>query len=270
MSPAAGPEPGPLAAAGAGAGDTLFIADLHLDAVRPGVAALAQRFVERLHGAAALWILGDLFEAWLGDDLVEPAHEPFIAALGALATSGTAVHLMHGNRDFLLGEAFAARIGAVLHREDERLVALGGESVLLLHGDTLCTDDRPYQELRATLRDPCWQAGFLARTPAERIEAARALRERSREAVAGKSGEIMDVAPAAVEDAFVRSGCGTMIHGHTHRPDDHRENSRRRRLVLGDWHADHARYARHDGSTFTLETWLQGPSSIIESTLPVP
>jgi len=243
-----------------GAADTLFVADLHLDAGRPAVTALALRFLERAHGAGALWILGDLFEAWLGDDVVAPADEPvaaaLAAALAAVAASGTALHLVHGNRDFLLGEAFAARIGARLHREDEHMIELDGEPHLLLHGDTLCTGDADYQTMRAMLRDPAWQADFLAGTPTERIDAALALRERSREAVAGKRGEIMDVAPEAVAAALARTRCRTMIHGHTHRPDDHHDaTDGTRRLVLGDWHDDHARYARHDGRTLTLETW---------------
>jgi len=236
-------------------GETLFIADLHLDASRPAVTTLALAFLERARAAASLWILGDLFEAWLGDDAVTETHEPVVAALGALTASGVELHLMHGNRDFLLGEAFAARVGARLHREDECVLPLGAEPVLLLHGDTLCTGDLEYQALRARLRDPAWQSQFLARSPVERVAAATALRERSREAVAGKSGGIMDVEPEAVTSAFDRNGCRAMIHGHTHRPADHRGASGTRRVVVGDWHDAHARYARHDGTTLTLETW---------------
>ena len=245
--------------------ETLFVADLHLDAARPAVTALALDFIAGAHGAKALWVLGDLFEAWLGDDVVDPAHAATTSALTALSDAGTAIHLMHGNRDFLLGEAFAARIGGELHREDELVLELGaerGESVLLLHGDTLCTGDVDYQELRRTLRDETWQTTFLSSTAGERIAAAKALRERSREAVAGKSGGIMDVAPDAVRAAFARNGCATMVHGHTHRPADHHPAARRsasdapgRRLVLGDWHDDHARYALHDGATLSLKTW---------------
>lgn len=244
------------APAGFGREDTLVVADLHLDAARPAVTALALRFLERAHGVAALWILGDLFEAWLGDDTVELVHEPIVAALEALSASGTALHLMHGNRDFLVGEAFAGRIGAELHREDELVVELGGERHLFLHGDTLCTGDVDYQRLRAMLRDPAWQGDFLACTPERRAQTASALREKSRTAVARKAGEIMDVDPDAVDAAFRRSGCATMIHGHTHRPDDHRDpETGHRRLVVGDWHDDHARYARHDGAHLVLEHW---------------
>ena len=247
------------------ANETLFIADLHLAADRPAVSALALDFLAGARGAGALWILGDLFEVWLGDDVIDPAHAATIDALTALADAGTAIHLMQGNRDFLLGEAFAARIGGELHRDDELVVELGAErdeSVLLLHGDTLCTDDVDYLKLRRTLREETWQTRFLSGSAEERIAAAQALRERSREAVAGKSDEIMDVAPDAVQAAFARSGCATMIHGHTHRPADHHRPDRRaagevagRRLVLGDWHDDHARYALHDGATLSLETW---------------
>ena len=253
------------------ADETLFIADLHLDAARPAVTDLALDFLDGARGASALWILGDLFEAWLGDDVVDPAHAAAIEALTALSSAGTALHLMHGNRDFLLGEAFAARIGATLHREDELAVSPGrdgAEPLLLLHGDTLCTGDVDYQRLRAMLRGASWQADFLAGSAEERVAAAKALRERSREAAAGKAGGIMDVAPEAVADAFERSGCRTMIHGHTHRPADHGaagasdavpdetpDSAARRRVVLGDWHDDHARYALHDGIALTLETW---------------
>lgn len=161
---------------------------------------------------------------------------------------------MHGNRDFLLGEAFAEHAGATLHRADEVTVELDGESTLLLHGDTLCTGDTDYQSLRVMLRDPAWQDDFLGKTPAERLDAARALRERSREATAGKAGGIMDVDEQAVADAFRRSGCRTLIHGHTHRPADHATPGGRR-LVLGDWHEDHAVIIRHAASRFVLETW---------------
>jgi len=167
---------------------------------------------------------------------------------------------MHGNRDFLLGEAFAERVGATLHRKDEVVVNFGADGApddccLLLHGDTLCTGDVDYQRLRETVRDPAWQRDFLARSPRERVEAATALRQRSQAAVAGKRGGIMDVAPEAVGDAFARHDVRTMIHGHTHRPHDHRAASGVRRLVVGDWHADHARYARRDGGRLTLQTW---------------
>jgi len=204
--------------------------------------------------AETLWILGDLFEAWLGDDIGDPACAPVVDALARLSDTGTALHLLHGNRDFLLGEAFATKTGATLHRDDEVIVELSGEATLLLHGDTLCTGDTDYQSLRVMLRNPAWQRDFLAGTPAKRLDAARALRERSREATAGKSGGIMDVDPDAVIAAFERSQCRTMIHGHTHRPADH-STPAGRRLVLGDWHDDHAEIIRHEDSRFFLETW---------------
>ena len=232
------------------------MADLHLDAARPGVTALALRFLERARGVDSLWILGDLFEVWLGDDTVEMVHEPVVAALAALSASGTSVHLMHGNRDFLLGETFAERVGARLHRDDALVLEIDGEPHLLLHGDTLCTGDVDYQKLRAMLRDPAWQGDFLACTPDKRRQTAEALRERSRSAVASKAGGIMDVDTDAVAQAFAQSGCRTLIHGHTHRPADHRDpTGGTRRLVVGDWHDDHARYVRHDGAALALEIW---------------
>lgn len=234
--------------------ETLFVADLHLDAGRPAVTDLALRFLEHARSAEALWIIGDLFEAWLGDDAIDPVHEPFIDALAALSDSGTHLHLMHGNRDFLLGNDFARRIDATLHVRDEHVLILNEQPVLLLHGDTLCTGDVDYQALRNMLRDPVWQTDFLGCSPDERREAARALRDQSREAVSGKSGGIMDVDADAVQSTLIRTHCRTMIHGHTHRPDDH-DLSGGRRLVVGDWHADHACFVRHDGSRLSLETW---------------
>jgi len=240
---------------------TLLIADLHLDASRPDISRAAFDTFAAATRFDALWILGDLFEAWIGDDagLADPLGERVAAALAALAGTGTRVHLMLGNRDFLLGEAFAHAAGATLHREDELIVTLAGSPVLLLHGDTLCTDDADYQRLRRQLRDPAWQAGFTALPVAERLEAARQLRQASREAGGHKAHAIMDVTAATVHARLLAAGTDhgatTMVHGHTHRPAvhdvslpslpghavDRSGGSTARRLVLGDWHADGAR-----------------------------
>ena len=229
----------------------LLISDLHLAPQRPATIELAHQYLKQAHGASALFILGDLFEYWLGDDAIDPVMQPTIDALHAVSQSGTSVYLMHGNRDFLLGEHFARQIGATLLREDEIVFHMNNQAVTLLHGDTLCTDDHGYQQLRTLLRAPAWQEEFLGKTVPERIKMAAQLREQSREAVADKSSEIMDVNPEAVSAAFARHDTPFMIHGHTHRPYDHQGDQRR--LVLGDWHDDHVMVARFDGEQFALE-----------------
>ena len=229
----------------------LLISDLHLAPQRPATIELAHQYLKQACGASALFILGDLFEYWLGDDAIDPSMQPTIDALHAVSQSGTAVYLMHGNRDFLLGEQFATQIGAALVRDDDIVFHMNNQAVMLLHGDTLCTDDHGYQHLRTMLRAPAWQQDFLSKTVPERIEMASQLREQSREAVADKSLEIMDVNAQAVEAAFAQHDAPLMIHGHTHRPHDHIGNTRR--LVLGDWHDDHAMVGRFDGVEFVLE-----------------
>jgi UDP-2,3-diacylglucosamine hydrolase len=222
------------------AGETLFISDLHLSGERPAITRLFQEF---LHGeartAAALYILGDLFEYWIGDEACESdEHRPLIAGLRELVSSGVPVFVMHGNRDFLLGAGFEAASGCRLLAEPAR-IRLCGEEVLLMHGDTLCTDDVGYQKFRAMVRDPKWQAGFLARSVAEREAMARGVRELSRQAAATKKPEIMDVTPAAVEAVMRAQGVRHLIHGHTHRPAQHRfllDGREARRTVLGDWY----------------------------------
>jgi len=164
----------------------------------------------------------------------------------------------HGNRDFLLGEQFAERIGATLHREDLLPLNLGPEPVLLLHGDTLCTDDHDYLGLRRIVRDRAWQQEFLNKPIATRIQEAEALRARSREAVADKQAGIMDVNTDSVCNTFREHHCGLMIHGHTHRPAEHQvmvDGQSCRRVVLGDWHADHAHIARWDGEQLMLQRY---------------
>ncbi len=226
----------------------LFIADLHLQQACVENIELALGFLEKARGVNALYIIGDLFEYWLGDDAQDPAMGPVSDALTQLSASGTALHLMHGNRDFLLGHRYANQIGATLHTQDEILIELAGEPVLLLHGDTLCTDDTDYQALRAMLRDEQWQSQFLALSIEQRIEQANALRDKSRAAVSEKRADIMDVNSDAVQAAFDRTACKVMIHGHTHRPADHQTAANQnRRLVLGDWRKDHAQFALFNG-----------------------
>ena len=218
-----------------------FASDLHLDPTTPEIADRFQRFLAGpVRGARSLYLLGDLFEAWLGDDDPEPAHRDAIAAIARVAQSGTLVYVMRGNRDFMLGDRFCAEAGAIL-LDDPAILEMGGTRLVLSHGDGLCVDDRAYQRLRALVRDPGLRAGF-ARLP---IEARRRLaleaRAGSREHLANASSYITDVNPGAVETVFRDSGAEVMIHGHTHRPGIHRTESGgmpRTRVVLGAWHDD--------------------------------
>ena len=214
---------------------TLFISDLHLDDRRP---AATQAFLEFLQTDAAhaetLYILGDLFEYWLGDDAPTPVGQVVAKALKNLSDSGVPVYFTHGNRDFLLGEAYAAAAGMTL-LPDETVVDLYGAPTVLLHGDTLCTDDVVYQEIRTMLRDPAWQESFLTKSPEERVAWAMKAREMSADHKGGVGMEIMDVNQDAVTDALARHDVKHMIHGHTHRPAVH-EAAGSQRVVLGDWY----------------------------------
>ena len=219
----------------------IFISDLHLTA---GDAETTRRFVEFMEGPARaardLYILGDLFEAWIGDDDDDPRLESIVAALRKLTDSGVACALMHGNRDFLLGQRFCEATGARLLGDYER-VTLGGESVLLTHGDLLCTDDTRYMTLRAELRSKQWQRDFLARPLAERRQIASDLRQLSATEIAAKDEYIMDVNQAAVERTMRDHGVTLLVHGHTHRPAVHRfelDGRPAARIVLGAWYHD--------------------------------
>ncbi len=201
---------------------TLFIADLHLTTERPQINAAFFAFLAGpANRAHALYILGDFFEAWVGDDdLSDPLHTEVAAVLKHLSEGGVPVFLMHGNRDFLLAEAFCQASGATLIA-DPCVIELYGENTLLMHGDTLCTDDIAYQAFRTQARDPNWQAHFLAKPLAERHALALALRTQSEAIKADKTPAIMDVNPESVIQALHEAGCHRLIHGHTHRPDRH-------------------------------------------------
>lgn len=220
---------------------TLFVSDLHLDPERPDITALFGRFLDgEARGADALYILGDLFEAWVGDDDPSEAGAFVAERLRALAEAGVPAYFIRGNRDFLLGDAYAARCGMTL-LDDPTVVDLHGTPTLLLHGDLLCTDDAAYQQFRAQTRDPQWQAQFLAQPLAGRLafaaQARAASQARYGELVAkGMAETIGDVAPATVQAWFERFGVRRMIHGHTHRPAFHDEGHGRTRIVLGDWY----------------------------------
>ena len=218
---------------------TLFISDLHIDAARPAIIEQFLRFLEiETRNAAALYILGDLFESWIGDDAPDPAQAAAIAGLRALTSSGVPCFVMHGNRDFLLSRRFCDMSGAQL-LPDPLIVTLYGEPVLVMHGDALCTDDRAYQRLRATVRDADWQRQFLALPIESRRALAGAARAGSQAHTAAMEQDITDVNPDSVAAALRAAGTSTLLHGHTHRPAIHAlevDGRPRTRIVLGDWY----------------------------------
>ena len=217
----------------------LFISDLHIDAARPDITA---QFVEFLSteavGAEALYILGDLFESWVGDDAPDPGQTQALDAMRALTTRGVPCFVMHGNRDFLLGQTFCDRTGAQL-LPDPVILTLYGEPVLVMHGDALCTDDRAYQRLRGTVRDADWQRRFLGLSVAQRRALAGAARSGSQAHTASIAYTIGDVNAESVAAAMRAAGATMLLHGHTHRPGIHPFSVDGRactRIVLGDWY----------------------------------
>ena len=224
-----------------------FASDLHLDPSTPEIAARFQRFLTGpVRGARSLFLLGDLFEAWLGDDDPEPAHRDVIRSIAALAAGGTLVYVMRGNRDFMIGERFCSEAGAIL-LDDPAITTLAGKRLIFSHGDGLCVDDRAYQRLRALVRDENLRAGFA---PADRGAAqARIGGPRGQSRAPRECVEyITDVNQPAVESLMRDAGAELMIHGHTHRPGVHRFESgglARTRIVLGAWH-DEANVIRWD------------------------
>jgi UDP-2,3-diacylglucosamine hydrolase len=216
---------------------SLFISDLHLSETRPEANERFIGFLEgEARGADALYILGDLFEYWIGDD---DLADPFNAiVVGFLKAFPGGKFVMHGNRDFLLGSRFSEATGAQA-LQDPSVVDLEGEKTLLMHGDTLCTDDVDYQAWRRTARSPAWQADFLSKPLPERRQAILELREKSREVIQAKPAQIMDVSDDAVRAALRRHGVSRLVHGHTHRPGRHAlevDGRRCERWVLPDWY----------------------------------
>ncbi|WP_318363280.1 UDP-2,3-diacylglucosamine diphosphatase [Enterobacter sp.] len=220
---------------------TLFIADLHLQTEEPAITAGFLRFLAgSAQEADALYILGDLFEAWIGDDDPNPLHRQIAAALKALADSGIPVYFIHGNRDFLLGQRFARESGMTLLPE-EKVLELYGKRLLILHGDTLCTDDAGYQAFRAKVHQPWLQKLFLALPLFIRMRIAAKMRAGSKSANRTKSLAIMDVNPQAVVKVMEKHQVQHLIHGHTHRPDIHALTANGEpayRYVLGAWHSE--------------------------------
>ena len=216
----------------------LFISDLHLEAERPDITRAFLHFLStRARKAQALYILGDFFEAWIGDDGMDEFQHSIARALRELSDRGTRVYLMHGNRDFLIGQAFCREAGCTLLR-DPSLIDLDGEKILLMHGDSLCTLDAAYMKLRRWLRNPL-SLFILRNLPlATRHKLARKLRKESRAQTRMKASEIVDVTPAEVEKIMRDKGVRILIHGHTHRPAVHEleiDGRPARRIVLGDF-----------------------------------
>ncbi len=223
---------------------TLFVSDLHLDATRPRITELFLRFLhDEARDAEALYVLGDLFEAWVGDDDPSEPGAAVAKGLRAVADSGVPTYFIRGNRDFLVGADYAQRAGMRI-LPDPCVAMLHDRPTLLMHGDLLCTDDAAYQAFRAQVRDPDWQAQFLAQPLAARLAFAKQARVASQARQsdlreAGTMETITDVSQATVEATFARYGIDTLIHGHTHRPAIHSpiaDGRPRTRIVLGDWY----------------------------------
>lgn len=216
----------------------LLVSDLHLEPQRPDLVRAFLHFLEtRARGAEALYILGDLFEAWIGDDAMGAFEQEIATALRQLADSGTALYLMHGNRDFLIGKAFCRQAGCRL-LPDRHIADFDGRRVLLMHGDTLCTRDEGYQKLRRILRNPLTLFVLRHLPLASRQKLARKLRSESRQQTRAKAMDITDVTEAEVEREMRTARVATLIHGHTHRPSRHElllDGQPAERIVLGDW-----------------------------------
>ncbi len=216
----------------------LLISDLHLEEERPDITRAFLHFLQtRAPQAEALYILGDFFEAWIGDDAMTPFQHSIAQALRKLSDGGTRIFLMHGNRDFMIGKAFCREAGCSL-LADPSLVRMNGEPVLLMHGDSLCTQDEAYMRLRKWLRNPA-SLFILRNLPlTTRYKLARKLRKESRMQTTQKAAEITDVTPEEIPRILRQHGVRTLIHGHTHRPATHElqlDGQPARRIVLGDW-----------------------------------
>ncbi len=219
--------------------EILFISDLHLNPEQ--LDDTGRLFIDFLQTQAsatdALYILGDLFELWLGDDAILPAYQPYLEALRKLTDSGTSLYIIRGNRDFLLGDKFQSLTGAQLLK-DPTVINLDGIPTLLMHGDLLCTDDIAYQQFRAMVHNPEWRQALFRKSMVERLELARKLRQESQAATGEKGTEIMDVNQQAVEEVLRSNNALQLIHGHTHRPAEHHfdlDGQPARRFVLPEW-----------------------------------
>jgi UDP-2,3-diacylglucosamine hydrolase len=245
-----------------------FISDLHLSPQATGVTRLFLAFLgARARSAEHLYILGDLFDAWPGDDCIDDPENAFdhaiVDALRTLTDSGVRLSIMHGNRDFLLGEEFAARSGACL-LDDPYVLSLPTWQFILSHGDALCTDDKDYQAFRAQVRDPAWRQAFLNKPLKDRKAIVAAVRQQSENAKRDKLEQsqqyLMDLNSAATDDFLREHGYATLIHGHTHLPATHVhlvDGIHVERWVMSDWHEDHAECLCWDGEHLSREVLIQ-------------
>ena len=227
-----------------------FLSDVHLSPGSPGVTRI---FLDYLGGLArqaqSLYILGDLFEAWIGDDDDDSFHQKIIAALNAASAAGISIHIQRGNRDFLLGSRFAAASATKL-LPDPFLLSLPEKKFVLSHGDALCTDDKEYQSFRLQVRSPAWQKAFLARPLAERRALATQLRQQSAQYKQHKDSALMDLNRQTTDDFIRQHGHATFIHGHTHQPATHHHLVDKipvERWVLADWQEDRGEILGWDG-----------------------
>ena len=237
----------------------LFISDLHLEESRPDITRTLLQFLNINSGkCAALYILGDLFEVWIGDDEQSPLIDEITSALRGFHVAGSSIYLMHGNRDFLIGDNFANRCGAELI-EDPCILKTEAGHIILLHGDTLCTDDLEYMQFRAQVRQQIWQQEFLAKSLDDRRAFAQEARQASQKTAGIKNNSIMDVNGQAVLDLFNQFQENMMLHGHTHRPAVHElafsnpinGQIKGQRIVLGDWN-NKAWYAETQSKEISL------------------
>ena len=214
---------------------TLFISDLHLDTARPAVIAALAAFLRNNSDCDALYILGDIFEVWVGDDDDAPLAKEIADLFRAFTAAGPKLYLMQGNRDFLLGNDFCQSVGARL-LADPSVVDLYGTPTLLMHGDSLCTEDAEYMQFRQMARSPQWNAELMSKPLEERRAIAAHLRSVSKDASSNKAEDIMDVTPSEVDRVMEEASVNRLIHGHTHRPARH-PVARGERIVMGDWDA---------------------------------
>ena len=233
---------------------TLFISDLHLEEKKPELTNFFFSFIDQVAASSQrLFILGDFFEAWVGDDEQSELQVSVADKLSSLASAGVEIFLMHGNRDFLMGKAYASQCGATLI-DDPYPLEIGGKKGLVMHGDTLCTDDLQYMKFRQIARNPEWQTQVLGRPLQDRKLMAHQMRQMSEAKSQGKSQQIMDVAEQTVRQVITDNNIDILLHGHTHRPAKHSivlENKTAKRVVLGDWH-ESTWYARSDNNSLQL------------------
>jgi len=239
---------------------TLIVSDLHLQARRPELNTLAISLFEYIASDCdQLFILGDLFEYWIGDDACDHIATEIAGHLRSLSRKDVKLFFMHGNRDFLLGESYVNSFGGQLYREDILTLDLAGKQTVFMHGDTLCTDDSQYQFYRRMIRNRGWQSDFLAKSVSEREATARMIRNTSKaHGHRAHEGNIADINLATLETTLAETKAMRIVHGHTHRPALHSHTVHEQtveRLVLGDWHSDHAVIATTNEHQCQLMTW---------------